>query len=505
MSLRQKLAYGLRGKSMTTSSFRAIGLLYFGPLAGVTIAIFLWVTSQHGPYAVLDDYRMVAAVKDMRPFIIEGHSETEFNTGRFVPALLFDLVWTGVRSINDLWYVRLLGLLLVAGSVVLYQIWFMGYAKITSPTAKVSIAISSFIVVLLPTVSATTTWAQKTTQLLALPLAMLAGILATSTQVRICRWVAISILIFLSAFSYQHFVTIAVFPLAVAMGIRRSGSLRPEVGRMTVVLGLVFGSLITNVLVVRLIAADVLDRVSQIPLRTRIAEAFEVLAKGAHLFIDKNVLLLGLSASLIIGVTATALFNNKRTVSVLVGVIFGVGASVAVTLAGDGDSSYRMTFPTQITLWMGLGSFVSYSIQQSGARLWKLLSLSFLALISLVLVVENKNTVGNRISEANADDWANINCHLLSLEPNPSVEEIVVRLSPVLVSGNASVASEVGLLASHVEWIVRDQYKLTIKSDQRLNHLESVMFTVVDYDQDFPTQTAKVVTVDLRSVCDGVE
>ena len=146
---------------MTTSSFRAIGLLYFGPLAGVAIAIFLWVTSQHSPYAVLDDYRMVAAVKDMRPFIIEGHSETEFNTGRFVPALLFDLVWTGVRSINDLWYVRVLGLLLVAGSVVLYQIWFMGYAKITSPMAKMSIAISSFIVVLLPTVSATTTWAQK--------------------------------------------------------------------------------------------------------------------------------------------------------------------------------------------------------------------------------------------------------------------------------------------------------------------------------------------------------
>ena len=81
----------------------------------------------------------------------------------------------------------------------------------------------------------------------------------------------------------------------------------------------------------------------------------------------------------------------------------------------------------------------------------------------------------------------------------------MVRLSPVLVSGNASVASEVGLLASHVEWIVRDQYKLTIKSDQRLNHLESVMFTVVNYDQDFPTQTAKVATVDLRSVCDGVE
>jgi hypothetical protein len=490
---------------MTTSSFRALGLPYFGPLAGVAIAIFLWVTSQHSPYAVLDDYRMVAAVKDMRPFIIEGHSETEFNTGRFIPALLFDLVWTGVRSINDLWYVRVLGLLLVAGSVVLYQIWFMGYAKITFPMAKVSIAISSFIVVLLPTVSATTTWAQKTTQLLALPLAMLAGILATSTQVRICRWVAISILIFLSAFSYQHFVTIAVFPLAVAMGIRRSGSLRPEVGRMTVVLGLVFGSLITNVLVVRLIAADVLDRVSQIPLRTRIAEAFEVLAKGAHLFIDKNVLLLGLSASLIIGVTVTALLNNKKSVFVLAGVIFGVGASVAVTLAGDGDSSYRMTFPTQITLWMGLGSLVSYSIQQSDGRRWKLLGLGFLTLISLVLVVENRNTVGNRISEANADDWTNINCHLLSFLPNPVLEEVVARLSPLPVSGNTSVASEVGLLASHIGWIARDQYELAVKSDQRLNHLESVLFTVVDYDQDLPTQTDKVVTVDLQTVCNGVE
>lgn len=490
---------------MTTSSFRAIGLLYFGPLAGVAIAIFLWVTAQHTPYAVLDDYRMVAAVKDMRPFVIEGHAATEFKTGRFVPALLFDLVWTGVKSINDLWYVRILGLLVVAGSVVLYQVWFMGYAKIVSPMAKVSIAISSFFVLLIPTVSTTTTWAQKTTQLIALPLAMLAGILTTSAQVRIRRWAAISILIFLSAFSYQHFVTIAVFPLAVAIGIQRFGSPRLVVGRMMVVLCLIFGSLVTNVLVVRLVAPDVLDRVSQIPLRTRISEAFDVLVKGAHLFVDKDVPLLGLSASLIIGVIAIALFDNRKTVLVLVAVMFAVAASVAVTLAGDGDSSYRMTFPTQITLWLGLGSLSSYSIQLNNRKIQKIISLGFLALISLFLVAESNNTVGNRISEANADDWTNINCHLLSFIPNPVLEEVVARLSPLPVSGNTSVASEVGLLASHVEWIVRDQYELAVKSDQRLNHLESVLFTVVDYDQDLPTQTDKVVTVDLQTVCDGVE
>lgn len=490
---------------MTTSSLRAVGLLYFWPLFGVTIAIFLWVTAQHTPYGVLDDYRMVAAVKDMRPFVIEGHAATEFNTGRFVPALLFDLVWTGVKSINDLWYVRILGLLVVAGSVVLYQVWFMGYAKIVSPMAKVSIAISSFFVLLIPTVSATTTWAQKTTQLIALPLAMLAGILTTSAQVRIRRWAAISILIFLSAFSYQHFVTIAIFPLAVAIGIKRFSSPRLVVGRMTIVLCLIFGSLITNVLVVRLVAPDVLDRVSQISLRTRISEAFDILAKGAHLFVDKNLSLLSLSASLIIGVIAIALFDNRKTVLVLVAVMFAVGASVAVTLAGDGDSSYRMTFPTQITLWLGLGSLSSYSIQLNNGKIQKLISLSLLALISLFLIAESNNTVGNRISEANADDWTNINCHLLSLAPNPSLEEIVVRLSPVLLSGNASVASEVGLLASHIGWVARDQYGLAVQSDVRLNRLETVIFTVVSSDENLPSPTDKVMTINLETVCDGAE
>ena len=478
------------------------------PLSGIVLAIIWWVTAQNGPYAVLDDYRMVSAVKSMRPFIVEGHAETEFLTGRIVPAVLFDLVWVSVQSIDNLWYVRLLGLFVVAGSIMLYQVWFIQYAAISSPLAKLSVAITSFSILLLPSVAATTTWAQKTTQLLALPLALLAGILTTSHNLRRRRWWIIAALVFLSVFCYQHFAATAVLPLAIALGIEKSTFLKPPIWRIFMLLFLIISALSANLLFVRLIAPYVLERVSERSMLTRFSETIDVLAKGVHIFIDKDVLLVFLSGLLVSVLVTIALLIDRRSVFVGVAAVIAVGSSVAITLGGDGDSSYRMTMPTQISLWLGLASLISFSLQHCRTRVgmsFKLIALAALLVVSLIIGIENRDVVQRKISLANAKDWSELNCHLDSLGQGGSLKEVVVRLSPTPLSGSGAVASEIGLLARHVGWVFRDQWELAITSNSDLAWLNQVNLRVLDYDQSLPPKTSSRKIIDLRASCNAID
>ena len=474
------------------------------PVTGVALAIIWWFSVQHRPYAILDDYRMVTAVKGMRPLSIEGHAETEFATGRLVPALLFDLVWTGVRSINDLWYVRTIGLLVVAGTIVLYQIWFIRHAAVTLTVAKFSIAISSFLVLLLPCVSATTTWAQKTTQLFAFPLALLAGVLATSYRITPRRWCGIATLVFLSVFCYQHFVVISMLPLAIAFGIDKSKNLRPPIGRVFVLLSITIVALLTNVAFVRLVAPDVLQRVSGRTMRGRIDEALDVLGKGPHIFVEKDMSFLAISVIFISVLVVLALLMNPRSVFLCSSIVLAALWSVAITIGGDGDSSYRITFPTQLILWLGLGSVVSFSLQQSRVQFRtynQTILVGMLLLVAVILAVESRDVVGRRISAANSDDWINLNCHLESLENSTALREIVVKLSPTPLQGREAVASEIGLLARHIEWIFRDQWALAISSNKSLDYLNGVKLEVLDHDQKLPTEDRARVVIDLQSAC----
>jgi hypothetical protein len=475
------------------------------PLLGILFAMTWWATSQRTPYAVLDDYRMISATKAMRPFLIEGHAETEMVTGRIIPAFLFDLVWIGVRSIDDLWYVRLIGIAVVAATVLLYQMWLIRYADITSLLARTSVGCTTFIVLLLPCVSATTTWAQKATQLFALPLAMLAGVLTTAPKLRLQTWGGVVALIFMSVFSYQHFVAVAMLPLAIAVGITKSRFEKPPIFRIWILLAIMVSALVTNVVFVRLVASDVLERVYGRSLSNRVAETWDVLGKGGNLFIDQDALLISISASLILAIVTMSLAMNKRLIFVCIAISLAVGCSIAITLGGDGDSSYRMTFPTQFSLWLGLGSLISVTLQQrrdGGALNWaRVLGVAILVAASMVTMVESRKVLGAKISFANAEDWTSLNCHIRSLEPNTSIDDVVVRLAPTTISGPQRVASEIGLLARHVEWIFRDQWELAINSNLRFGAVDQLNLVVVDYDQRLPPESDRVTTIDLQTIC----
>jgi hypothetical protein len=495
--------------SVSRMNFRHLWIrraLLIPPLIGLTPAIFWWTISQSKPFAVLDDYRMVSAVQGMKPFIIQGHAETEFVTGRVVPAFLFDLVWSGVESIQDLFYVRVLGLAVVVTAVLIFQMWFVTYARIKSPLALAAVGIFSFVVLLSPSVLATTTWAQKTTQLLALPLAILAGVLTTFRKLHARGWCAVIALIFLSVFCYQHFVAAAILPVACAWGANKFRLEHFAIRRLFFLLLMILIALIANVLFVRLVAPDVLQRVSGRSLSNRAAEAWDVLGKGGHLFVRQSNSLIAISLVVILSLFAICLLLNWKLIFLFAGVVFSVGCAIAVTIGGDGDSSYRMSLPTQFSLWLGLGSLISLSLDHGRQRkilILKGLALTLLICISAITVRDSQNTLHGRISTPNTRDWAELNCHLQSLQSAAVSREVVVRLAPIEIGGSSGVVSEIGLLARHVEWIFRDQLALAIDSDESLGFLNGTEFVVIDHDEELPTRKTDMLTIDLQTTCDS--
>ena len=487
-----------------SSSIRRAGSLLL-PVSGVLAAAGVWIASQVPEYAVLDDYRMVSAVKRMRPLHIEGHAGTELGTGRVVPALLFDIVWTSVSSVADLWYVRVIGLSVVALTIAWFLLWIRSVLQISGFAAHFALAVSGYLVLLLPTVSATTTWAQKATQLLAFPLAIGAGIFATSKSLNKKSWMLITLLIFLSAFTYQHITMVAVFPTALWAGLEHEHSRESQrLRRVAVVSTLAGCSLLVNFLFVRVYSSDVLKRISGRTWQNRLDELFDFSAKSIHLYVEKHPSLVIVSLALYVLVVGTSIWTagNSSAIRILTSVLFSIGCLLAVTLVSDGDSSYRAVFPIQIVTWIGASVLVVHASNTSPrVRLTKYLPVMVLCLSAIWLTNDAHRTLHTRIALANHNDWRDLKCTLRRVAVEKPQAEVILRLAPITLSGEGAAFSEIGLLARHIGWILHDQVDLAVSTTDELNSLNEINFGILDFEDVVVDGTTSVSVIDLRQPC----
>lgn len=450
---------------------------------------------------------MVASVQDMRPFRFEGHALTELHTGRVIPGLLFDFVWTRVSSIDDLWYVRVIGFSVVAITVILVQMWFLSVLKIRGGFAHLSMMIAGFLTLLLPSVIATTTWAQKATQLLAFPLAIGAGILATSERLNVTNWIKISLLIFLAAFTYQHFTTLAVLPTALWAALSYSPGRSPGVIRRVAVVAMLSGlALVVNYLFVQVLAPDVLERISNRSLTSRIRELADFIAKGIHLHVEKTPQAILVSFTLFLLILLTSLFTSrdKTVFRILLAIVFSIGCALIVSLASDGDSSYRAVFPIQITTWLGASCLVACCSRDRGfvrMSFFRHTPVLILFLSAAWLVGDARLTLHDRISLGNHRDWRDLVCTLSEMSRSESRDVINVRLAPVVASGPNGVFSEIGLQAKHVDWVFGDQVKLAIQSVPSLDSLKESRFEIFGADAAVPSRLSESEVIDLQQPC----
>jgi len=475
-------------------------------LGGACLGGIYTFISQTSVFAVTDDYRLIRFARVLRPFILEGHARAEAETGRVLPGLLFKIIWFGVDDISDLWTVRLIGIVLVGISVVVFLSWLATSLKTIPPRTQVLFFTVGFLAMVLPGVSATTTWATKTTHLMAIPLAMFAGVLATRLYMGTWRWTTVTLLILLSVFSYQHFALLPTLPVALSAVLGGSISDRGrQLKRVGLVIAIGLFALICNVIFVRVINPGQLDRITGRPLSNRLAELIDVAGKGAHLFVSKSVFALMITLLLIAATVIVSIWVDSKSWKVLIGIVAASGCSVLITFGADGDSSYRMILPTQLTIWLGLGALAIKSSVKSRTPLdgrWTLLT-TVLITTALLTAVDARRVVGEDITGRNQNDWIRTNCYIDKALSQESPREIVARLIPVELTGPHAVHSEVGLLASHLEWLFLDQWNLAITTSPERSLLLEVPLRVIGASEELPPQRANSYVIDLRLPCNA--
>lgn len=480
-------------------------------LLGIFITTFAGVF--YGPalartYGVLDDFLCAYEAQSGLDWfhLTSGFARIEVATGRLIPAILFSFIWGNVTSLEDLDLVRFFGLLVVCSGVIALTIWARRLNRSQNIFRDFVLLLGSVMILVLPSVTATVTWAQKATQLVALPLSIFSGILATKTgSLTKFRWTLIIVLNLASAFSYQHFTTLATLPVFIwaafifiashdLSGVRRSFSISL----------ISFFSLIVNYLFVWIRNQDVIPEGPTFT--TKINDLFlRQLPKSLHIFIETTPFLVGLSVTVFLSMLLIVVLWTRNSWPYLLAVFMSAGLSSLITLGGNRDASYRLVMPTQLTLWMGLLLVLSLVIQSDRSRSIRMrVALIGILIASVTLTtLDAKTTVYTRISDRNRNQWKIIYDEVENLSNAPTPKKIIVSLVPLIESGNCATHSEIGLLGWHEGWVLRDQFAYAFLDFPNGKILAQIPLEILDHDQDLPDSSEDTYVINLlnRDTC----
>lgn len=466
---------------------------------------FLYFSALSSNFAVLDDYRMVLAVEGMRPFRIEGHAAVELATGRVIPAYLFDLFWFRVERLEDLMYVRWIGFSVVALTILATCIWFIRMSRAKNTLSYALVIPISVLTMSLPSVAATVTWAQKATQLLAFPLSAAAGMIFARVNVGMRLRVIGVVLTLGAAFTYQQFCLFAIFPVAVWAAVHYSTEARwIYLRRLLETLGTCFIALFLNRTFVRVRSPDVLSGIQGRVFPDRLETVLvSYVPKSLHLLLDKSLPSVMISGIGLCVLTWLVWLVAHKSVAVVLASLFSMTTTGLIALGGSVDVSYRLIFPGQIAVWLGLSLALIHALASSDqSRTWnRPVSTIGFCCISLLFALYTRDVPTTQIAERNAHQWENAKCHLQHASQNIDVSRIVFRLDHADFSGEAAVHSEIGLTARHVDWILVDQVQLLVTTQPELSMLQGVQLEVLDSSAALPSPSRTVFVADLQVPC----
>jgi len=477
------------------------------------IGVAFYVGALLKRFAVLDDYRKLLEVNNgMRLFGIEqGTAGTLWVSGRVFPAVVSGVVWSIATDISRLSLLRILGLIAVIASIVLMT---RLARRISAPRkTHVGTVVSSITgmgsLLFLPTVGATVTFATLAVPLIAIPTALLAGSLLSVPSPSVHRITGAMVLVFVSVFSYQQMAVLATLPVFLWSATRFvQGELRSlPLKQIGLVIGMLAAGLLSNLFFVSLVSPSALERVTSVSLSTKLANAItSYVPKSLHLFLDKDHRLFVVSLAMFVVLSVASITMWRPAWALLTAVLASYSVSAILFLGTDGEASYRLVLPGQFILWGGL--LVTFLIAVShrpapGTNFWILIVMPLLILFGTTLTQAREITY-DRISSANASDFANLECHMdRSYSSLIDHDEVLLRLRPVELSGDRGVHSEIGLLASHVGWVAIDMWDVLVSSEQRFASLTDKQIRAVEHDvEDSGSDAGNVIDLSVQCVSD---
>jgi len=397
-------------------------------------------------FARLDDLAGLMNVRTST--LLDGVFRTSFQAGRIVSAVFQTALIFLTESVSDLKFLRFMATasLALGGAIIALFVWSLSSKK--SLGTLVLAACVGVVATTTTSAPSASTWAILAVPLLALPLALAGGVVATTnrTYFGLPWWILSMTLVFVSAFSYQQFTPLAFLPVGMWLTMQCISSQKIQLRRAVLVIAFVFMSLLVNAATVFLFFGDgAQKRVLGGTLSERLHWFLGTyVPRTIDLFIPATRETGILSLSILVAALLLPVVMGIRFLSVTVSGIASWGVCAAVAFPTEFWASYRLVHPAQIALWASaaFGLFIVFSqLERKGVA-------AFAVVGALLLVFQSQNRAWHYVALPNRDDWATTKCLILQ---NPNINTFVVG---EWNSSNSSVHSydEYGMVPSNYDW-----------------------------------------------------
>ena len=380
--------------------------------------------------------------------LIDGAFNSWFQAGRIIPATLGSLLYSFTDSVGDLLYLRLIstGILGLSGGVIALFSWRLFREKnLTSFVGAVLVGVVAITTTSAPSAA---TWATFASQILTLPLALIGGIICTTTR-KYCGvpwWCASLLLLIASAFCYLQFVPLAVLPVCMWAAVEFVSMQKFRFKRIFTVTTLVVVALGLNAVFVFLFGDGARDRVLGEPMSERIRWFIGTYTpRTIDLFIP-NTQTSGLFSLLILGILLIVpVLINWRNIAFVLATVTAWSTCAAVVFPTQLWASYRLIHPAQIALWGGAAFSAIYVLAGLKQKTVFIASI----VIGVFALLHADNRALNYIAKPNHYDWQTTVCEI---RRNPEINTLVVNEWDMSRSPVYSY-DEYGTIASNFDWV----------------------------------------------------
>jgi hypothetical protein len=438
-------------------------LTYFVTIPVIGLVVFF--KSIFETYGRLDDYTLVVEAINNTQHMRGAY----LYSGRIFPSLLIDTVSLPLNGVSDLVYLRLLSLFAVSLAAVALAISaFVFLRGMEYQTRLIAGLLVGLTVFALPGSPNAVTWSILCLPLFAMSFALCGGlVIATSEGLPKFKFQLLAVsLVFLSAFTYQHWVMLSVVPVSFSFAYAWVSNHKLEIKKLLFVLvscGVALGS---NYLFIRLLNSESTKRTFAKPITESLGWFITVfLPRSINLGIpdSKPWLIASIVFACLALIIPICLRRDFWVVSALT-IIVWLGSS-AVIIPTENWASYRLIFPSQIVFWSGcfFGLVLSLSRRTKGIQ-----TAGFITVVSAVslLLVQSGLSGYRYIAKPNATDWKSVRCVLEKQNPDYPINALVTTENSDVQSSFISY-DEYGVVGSSVQWVLPNMYLLTSLAKDR--------------------------------------
>ena len=443
-----------------------VGIFVFNLLVGFLV----FGRSVRGEYGRLDDYTLVVQS------VAKNHHfrEVFFYSGRVIPAVISDLLFSPVRSVSDLTYLRIVNVVVLAVTAsVLALIVYKLISKDSKNYGLIAGCLIGLTVFVVPASPNAATWAVQSTLHIAMPFALIAGYLIASLDDK--NWkrrmpVAFA-LILLSAFTYQHCVMLAVLPVIFVACQSWATKKTFEAPKFFYVLTFCGLALSANLMFVRFLGSGSEKRSFSQPFAHSLAwfiDTFIPRAINLGVPATTNNFRSSLVLALLLLVAPILIWRNLFVNSLICVATCLIAA--AVVIPTENWASYRLLFPFQIMLWSSIGFSVFISFEL-GQKRWNVIPVALLSFMLISGLVNSGNRAWDNFAVPNSVDWESVNCVVKKMDPDTPINALVTTDAADIQSKVISY-DEYGVVGSAVDWSLINMFNLTPFASKRaaLNH-----------------------------------